>query len=427
MLEENNETQNEGIGGENGSQGENSNPFALESKDGQNDQNDDHEDQEDQGGDNIDNHKPDVNKPKPKKALVEAEDDGLNFDLKPAETPEDEAETLDSIRSSYKRAGTIAIKPYINKKIKNMGLEVHGMVVFPGTFQMEDMAALEFRGKTKYLNGLDEFAPSIQKMEAGEAKEAKVRKIRTIVAQLEREKAYNNVDIDDPKFWTKVTTFRPDNKDVWGKMSRKCGNNPIFLDVTKVDDLLTIIAIENGGFPGIAKSYDDARGALRPVKWYLDKQTDTVTSRTGSSRIKNKALAILEELYDENPRKLFFIAKLVDNGSLLYNYGTLNTLIYDNMDSFISGEGVEREVKKASQMFIDHSEMNIGQLKLKAAIKDAGFIKYIVTKGDQMIYTQHDGILLGRNLSEVYEYLNDPVNEKVRNGLVDRIEGHWKK
>jgi len=352
----------------------------------------------------------------------------LTFNLPPPKGKDEDVNHLVTIREGYRKSGTIAIRPYIDSKKENMGLEKNNMVVFPGTFQMEDMAAIEFRGKTKYINGLDEFSDSIRQLPNGEGKDAKIRQIRTIVAQLEREKAYNNIDVDDADFWSKVIMFRPDNKDVWGKMSRKCGNSPIFLDpVGKIEDLLTIIAIENGGFPGIAKSHEDARVSIKDKKWYLDKQTDTINTRTSSSKNKNKALGLLDELSEEHPRKLFYISKIIETNSLLYTFGTLPNQIYDNMDRYISGKGTEKEVKKAALTFLDYGNRPLGELKIRSAIKDCTFLKFIVTKGDQMIYKNDDNTLLGRNMSEVYEYLINPVNEDVLYAVVERAKQHWNK
>ena len=341
---------------------------------------------------------------------------------------EKEEDVLENLKDTYRQAGTIAIRPYVNATKENMGLENYGYVVFPGTHQMEDMACVMFRGKLRYLNGLDEFAASVQSIDDKEKKAAKVLQIRTIVAQLELEKTFNRIDIDDVEFWNKVTSFRPDNTTMWGSMSMKCSNEPIFLDPIKnTDHLLMLLAVENGGYPGIAKSYEDAKAGPRDKKWYLDKQSDTVGNKATSSKTKNQALGILETLSEDNPRKLMFIAKLADSNSMQYNYGTLPSVIYDNMDMFITGEGTESNIKKAANTFINYSKLDLRELKTRAIIKDATFYKFVITKGDGLIYTVSDNTMLGRNNSEVYEYLVNPLNEKVLDKLLLKVEATWKK
>ncbi len=341
---------------------------------------------------------------------------------------EESEDLLEVLKDTFRGVGTIAIRPYVNASKENMGLEKYNYVLFPGTHQMEDMACVTFRGKLRYLNGLDEYAASVQGIDNREKREAKALQIRTIVAQLELEKTFNRIDVNDTDFWNKVHTFRPDNGEIWGSMSLKCSNDPVFLDPIKnTDHLLTLLAIENGGYPGIAKSFEDAKSGARDKKWYLDKQSDTVGTRATSSKIKNQALGVLEELSEENPRKLLFIAKMTEANSVQYHYGTLPSVVYDNMDSFITGKSSEQVIKHAAGLFLSYSEMSLRELKIRSLIKDATFYKYMITKGDGLIYTKSDNTMLGRNTSEVYEYLVNPLNERVLDSLLLKIEATWKK
>jgi len=363
-------------------------------------------------------------------AIEEEEEVKPQRKLKSKEVKKEEVpvDILEVLKDSYRDVGTIAIRPYVNANKSNMGLEKYNYVLFPGTHQMEDMACIVFRGKMRYLNGLDEFAASVQSITNKEQKAAKILQIRTIVAQLEAEKTFNHIDVNDPEFWNKVETFRPDNKEIWGSMSLKCTNEPLFLDPIKnTEHLLTLLAIENGGYPGIAKSFEDAKAGPRDKKWYLDKQSDTVGTRATSSKIKNQALGILEELSEENPRKLLFIAKLADANSMQYHYGTLPSVVYDNMDAFITGRGTESNIKRAAGLFLSYADLDMRELKIRSLIKDASFYKYIITKGDGLIYSKSDNTMLGRNTSEVYEYLVNPLNESILDGLLLKIEATWKK
>jgi hypothetical protein len=340
---------------------------------------------------------------------------------------EEEGVSLESLKESYKQAGRIAIRPFSDPTKTNMGLEEYNMVVFPGIFQIETMACITYKGKLRYLNGLDEMSPEVKSISDPEKRAARIKEIRTIVSQLEYEKTYNKVDIDDPQFWNKIETFRPDNRELWGKMEVKCDNNPIFLNPsTNTDHLLLILAIEAGGFPSVAKSLEDCKSGMRPKKWFLDKQSDSVGNKASVSKIKNKALAKLDSLAEKNPRKLFYIAKLADNNSMQYKNSTLQSVIYDNMDEFITGLGVERSIKVAAQRFLDYSEINIGELKLRAAIKDATFYKIIIAKGDGMIHYPKGNLMLGRNSSEVYEKLNNPMHDDLLDQIMAEVEQTWK-
>ena len=52
------------------------------------------------------------------------------------------------------KTSKVRIKAYCDPTIENMGLESYNYVVFPNTFQVESLAAIEQNGKTVYLTGL---------------------------------------------------------------------------------------------------------------------------------------------------------------------------------------------------------------------------------------------------------------------------------
>ena len=327
-------------------------------------------------------------------------------------------ETRDTKRSS------ISIKPYFNNAIPNMGLEAYGLSLFDGVTHTEQLACLEKNGVVQYLTGLNEFAPEV-KMLVGEAKEAKVREIRSAVAELEKELAANVLDIESPTFWNDVKLLRPDNADFWNKITLACGNDPVFLDVKDPFDRIKLYAIEAGGFSLVARSYDEARSKPIPPKFYLDKTQETAGTKTEYKKLKNKALAELQKLFDKNSTKLFYIAKAVDVASAQYKKHTPNDVIYDNMDRHINGEGTEGNKERAAQGFLDAANMDMETLKIKAIVKDSIFFKYIINKADGHIYHTQSMTMLGRNTSDVIEYLKNPLNEDVLKDLNNKVEKIW--
>jgi hypothetical protein len=336
------------------------------------------------------------------------------------------ANTVQLLKEKYTRSGLISIKPYVNPNKSNMGLEKYHYVVHPGTHQNVPMTCIMYRGKKRYLNGLDEYAPEVKSITDKEEKAARIHEIRTIVAELELEKTFNTIDINDKDFWNKVETFRPDNSEVWAKMAIECGNNDIYLNPGKnTDHLLMVLAIEAGGYPDIAKSFDDVKSSRREIKWYLDKQSDTVETRATSSKIKNKALAKLDEISEVSSMKLFFIIKLIMKNSIQYKASTLPNIIYDDLDGFINGENFEPVIKKAANQFMALAELELKELKIRAIIKDANMYNYLIPKGDGLIYTADSNIMLGRNVSDVYEKLTNPLNEDALMSLIEKVEKRW--
>lgn len=328
-------------------------------------------------------------------------------------------------RYSENKRGPIAIKPYFDSRVGNMGLEKYGQSLYDNVKHMEQLACLEFNGVKRYVTGLNEFAPEIKAIPDADQRNATIREIRNVVSELEKELAANVIEPEDPAFWSKVKLLRPDNDDFWSKMEVKCGNEPLFLDPKDPYDLIKIYAINAGGFSIVARSYEDARSKTNPPKFYLDRYTETVSTKTESKKLRNKAIAELQKLFDKNTNKLLYIAKVVDTGSAQYKKSTPNDVVYDNMDNFINGDGSEKSANRAAQMFLDAANLSMEVLKMKALVKDAAYYKFITTKADGFVYVTDKNILLGRNQADAVEYLSNPLNEQVLVDLLQKVEKYW--
>ena len=319
----------------------------------------------------------------------------------------------------------IIIKPYFDARSENMGLEQYGISLFDGVKHQEQLACLELNGINRYLTGLNEFAPEIKKLNP-ELRDAKIKQIRATVADLEAELASNILDPEDKDFWNKVKLLKPDNNEFWNKIDIKVGNEPLHLNMTNPYDRIKLCAIEAGGFSLIAKSFEDARARPRAPKFFLDKAEETVSTRTEYKKLRNKALSELQKLFDKNSTKLFYIAKVVDANSTQYKKSTPLDIIYENMDEYIHGEGAESNMERAVKSFLEITELPMETLKLKSIVKDSSFFKYIISKSDGHIYHSKKNALLGRNVSDVVEYLKNPLNEDILDDLTKSCETYWK-
>ena len=322
------------------------------------------------------------------------------------------------------RKTAIAVRPFFDSRSSNMGLEEYGMTLFDGVTHTEQLACLENNGVTRYITGLNEYAPEIKLLDP-ETKESKVRAIREAVAELEKELAANVIEADDKDFWNKVKLLSPSNTEFWNKIHLACGNEPVYLDPKDPFDRIKLYAIEAGGFSIVAKSYDDARSKAVPPKFYLDKEEETVMVRTEYKKLRNKALSELQKLFDKNSTKLFYIAKVVDINSTQYRKSTPNDVIYENMDLYINGEGGETNKERAAKSFMDAANMDMETLKIKSIVRDSSFFKYIISKPDGYLYHNKSSSLLGRNVSDVIEYLKNPLNEDILKDLNAACEKYW--
>jgi hypothetical protein len=324
----------------------------------------------------------------------------------------------------------IAVRPYYDPMVSNMGLEKYNLSLWEGVFHEEQLALIEQNGQKRYVTGLNENAPEI-KLLPDELRKPRVDEIRKVVQDLERELATNPIsskvrDIPDGvEFWSKVKMLRPDNDALWGKISLRVGNEPLYLDPNDPYDLIKIYAIEAGGFSLVARSYEDAKSRSTPPKFYLDRYQETASTVTELKKIRNRALSELQVLFDSNPVKLMYVAKVVDGNSVQYKKSTPNDVVYNNMDKFITGEGVERNKKRAAQEFLDTSRTDMETLKMRALVKDATFYKYIALKADGFIYHMKSNALLGRTAMDVVEFLKNPLNDQILETLMRDVEKLW--
>jgi hypothetical protein len=323
------------------------------------------------------------------------------------------------------KKSNITIRPYFDPMVDNMGLQKYGLSLFEGAFHEESIACLEINGIKRYLTGLNEFAPEVKTLPL-EEQEAKTKEIRRVVAQLEKELAANVVDPDDKDFWNKVKLLRPDNNEFWDKIKIRCGNEPVHLEpATDPYDLIRLYAIEHDGFSIVAKSLEDARKMPTPPKFYLDRIEESASLNTEVKKLRNKALAELQKLYDKNTNKLFYVAKVLDINGAQYKKSTPNDIVYDNMDKYINGESVDKNKKKTAERFLETASLDMETLKIKAIVKEANYYKYIATKADGFIYHMASTTMMGRNLTDVLEYLRNPLNEEILVDLTKKVEKHW--
>lgn len=328
---------------------------------------------------------------------------------------------------AMKTGRKVSIRPYFENG-ENMGLEKYKMTLHEGAVHTEQLACIENNGIKRYITGLNEFAPEIKLIKDKEEKAAKIKEIRTIVAQLERDLAGNPVDASAEDFWDQVTLLRPNNSDFWDRMELAAGSDVVFLDpVNDPYDIIKIRAIDAGGFTMVAKSLAHARDMASPPKFYLDRNEETVSTKNTLRKIQNKAAVALEDLYNSDANKLLYVTKVIDPGSPQYKKSTSNDALYEAMDDYIKGLTIEKNQSKAAKTFLDLYNQSIGDLKLRATIKDAMYYKTLMPKSDGYIYHTDTATNMGRNSADVVEFMKNPMNEDITEAVVFAIETEWNK
>lgn len=324
-----------------------------------------------------------------------------------------------------KKVQLLKVLPYINEDSENMGLTKYRMVVHDGIVQKESLTCLEKNGVKRWLTGINEFAPEISVLKGDEKQDA-ILDIRKKVAFLEQALGSNEIDIADEKFWDKVKTVHPTNHTFWDEITLSPGNEPLFLNPSDPHDLIKICAIQAGGFSIIAKSYEDAQLLSSPPKFYLDTEILTASTKTEIKKIKNKAIENLSRLSAKGGKSLFYISKIINPNGYQYKNDTPIDIIYDYLDEYISGKGIQKTVKAASINFNAISELSPEELRIKATIADASFYKIIISKTDGLLYHRTSDTILGKNINEVLTFFKNPVNSDLWKIVFEEVEKYWK-
>lgn len=354
---------------------------------------------------------------------------------------------------NIKAGSKVSIKPYISG-LPNAGLEKYDMVVSDGAHHREVLGLVERNGIKCYLTGLNEMAPEVQKIQDPEKKEAVIRDIRKTVVFLENSLAGNftltekDIDEYDEKgkptgklsdtFWGKVTMFisqAPDKFDdkknriptYWDSVEIKCSNSTMYLDPKNPHDLILIYAIQAGGFLCVAPSMEAARTAVEPPKWYLDKEEETASIKTELKKLRNIAGAELQKLYDKDQTKLFYITKLCAMNSLSYRKNTPNDIMYDDCDKYINGETTDKNKKITAEKFVEFCKQSLADLRVQAIVKDSTEMQLLTYKTDGQLYYNATGTPMGKSVSDVIKFLQNPLNNDVLTSITEKVEEEWVK
>lgn len=324
------------------------------------------------------------------------------------------------------KTSEISIRPFVDGK-DDMGLYRYNLVVFDGTVQEEWLMCLERNGIRRYVTGLNEFAPEVQNLPA-EQKSATIADIRKTVAFLESALANNDLKVDDPDFWSKVVILKPNNDEFWSKISIRCGNNPVFLDLKDPHDLIKFCAIKAGGFSIIAPSYSEAKKLSETgsrKKFYLDRFEETVSSKVEVNKLRNKALGELHKLYEKHTDKMLLITKILDPSSLSYRLNTPPDVLYQQLDRYISGEGVDKDKKRTAQKFLILVNTSSEELRIRAVIKDASGLNMLRPKSDGLIYYEKTQTPVGRTSSDILLFLKNPLHQDILTDILKSVEDTW--
>ena len=120
-----------------------------------------------------------------------------------------------------------------------------------------------------------------------------------------------------------------------------------------------------------------------------------------------------------------YVSKVTDVDSVQYTKNTPNDIMYENMDTYINGNGGESNKKRAASQFLEVSKLGMEELKIRALIKDGLYYRFITTKAGGWIEPIDSGVRMGKRPAEVLEFLMKPDNEEQLLSLMEKVEPYW--
>jgi hypothetical protein len=275
-------------------------------------------------------------------------------------------------------------------KISPLGLHEYGRSKFPGCFDGSQLK----RKNGRWVTGIDELSTDVLTLPLEE------RESESLRIKEKRERFQNLTGIEDlsgtSKYWEDYLLVLDTSK-------------PLNLE-NPLDELKYILINANRlALP----STDDLHNPDYVDAFYvLVKENGDVEDKVKKDRRFNKAIAQLEDLFENNPEKLRLVGKFL---SLPITDKTPHDSVYAHLHTLIKTDGHERFLKAIDAP----SEEIQAKLLLDKAIK----LKVIRQVGG--LY-QRGNITIGNSFNKTVEFLKDPLNaaevDSIENEIIDKSQ-----
>jgi len=311
----------------------------------------------------------------------------------------------------------VQIKQYLDKSQENMGLTAAGISVLDGVggkggFK-EAMGYLTKAGINYYLTGFDEGSINIKSIKDSEERAAAINEVKKVKELLE--------DIMQVDLSSTNTSF-------WKNIYFEVRGGVKTLNLNEPTELLMYYGIIGGGISQVASSLEFAERSNIGFKHYLHIDNVVENKKITSKRSINKAIAKLEELYDDsNSDKLYMIAKTVLPITKGFTKKDSIDRLYNDLNDFINGVNIPRGISEPHKLFMVASEKSLEDLTVKAVITDAKYYNFLKINEDGFFYNTTTFTLVGKSIAEIVEFYKNPLNNSEFSDLVIRVHEIWSK
>jgi hypothetical protein len=299
-----------------------------------------------------------------------------------------------------------------------MGLENYNMSVIFGDNSAgglkEYLTYTQVGNIRKFRTGLDEKASELLKIEDDSEKNAKIESIKATKEWLNSTLGYTDEMLESTNF------------DFWSTQFIEI-RTPIYeLNLSKPEDLIKYYCLKARGYDQIATSYEEAKNSPKIYKFYLHEEEEVLSIQVELTKIRNKAISKITELYEEDPQKLIFVGKYTLPSSKGYKLTTITDLVYKDLDMYIRGDISVLNLKEYPQKVLKACDLSKSDLRIICLVKDAIHYKDLYISNDNMYINKHTQTICGRNENEIIEYLKNPINNDELIRLEQVMEHRWK-
>lgn len=326
-----------------------------------------------------------------------------------------------------------------------MGMGKYGHVLYEGVTQEDAPICIYAMGVSTHITGLNEDGPEVTSLRE-EDRQKKRLEIRKFLATCENQLTANyevspdNVE-DKQEFYKNVKTFKsvnPIRKDgdkvlptFWDSLTIQLTNAGSAYLSTNIKDRLIAYVAAAGGYSMVAPSLAAAQASGKQA-FYFDAEDDSSKDRVSLSRERNKAGALLENLLDKNPNKLFYVTKLISNNPLHWKTGKNGTpanVQYEHCEKFLNGEGKLKNKGEAITRFISLAspKKDMDDLRIECYIQDGLKLAQLQVQSDGSIIHVPTQTPLGKGTDNLFAFLKaGGESEPVYKALAAAIEKEWR-
>ena len=138
---------------------------------------------------------------------------------------------------------------------------------------------------------------------------------------------------------------------------------------------------------------------------------------------KGKAKAVLDEIYEEESGKIFYLAKVLTADGVRLRKKQGADKAYAMIDAYLDGKANVKRVTDAVAKFNEAAAYEKQELMVRAIVSDCVHYKMVYNR--DKAYYDRNGNNLGRNNEEIVQTLLDPANADIAKKLLEEVEKYW--